>query len=116
MLGTKSKITVTDELKPIHGERSPSLLDRPQRLGILPTQWFWKQENSPIIRWGFALLAGLTVWITVALTDSILVAGLVPPLVLLLANGLLEKYIRQQALKRRRALEQPDDAAQALDD
>ena len=91
-----------------------SLLDRPQPLGILPTQWFWRQEHAPVIRWGFALLAGVTVLVTVALTDSVIVAGLVPPLVLLLANGLLEKYVRQQVAKRR--VELAERTAEALPD
>ncbi|MFO7567535.1 MAG: hypothetical protein R6X02_33130 [Enhygromyxa sp.] len=99
---------MTDQLQPSNDKPPQSLLEHPQRLGILPTQWFWKQQNPPAIRWGFALLAGLTVGVTLLLTDSVLVAGLVPPLVLVLANGLLEKYIRRQVLKRRRALERAD--------
>jgi hypothetical protein len=82
-----------------------SLLDHPQRLGILPTRWFWDQENSPALRWASGLFAGLVVLVTLLLTNNIFVAGLVPPLILLLALGLFEKYIRHQALKRRASAE-----------
>jgi hypothetical protein len=92
---------VTNDLQRAGGNANRSLLDRPQRLGILPSYWFWKQENPPAIRWGFALLAAVTVYLTVMLADSVITAAIIPPLVLLLAQGLLEKYVRRQAMKRR---------------
>src|SRR5690606_659183 len=90
------KITAT-EAKP------RSLLDRPQPLGILPTYWFWRDpETSKLGRWLMAPLAGATV-LVVVLASSFhpLVAGLVAASVMVLATGLLEKYVRHQATKRR---------------
>lgn len=93
---TSSKITAT-EAKP------RSLLDRPQPLGILPTYWFWRDpETSKLARWLMAPLAGVTVLVIVLASNfHPLVAGLVAASVMVLANGLLERYVRHQATKRR---------------
>lgn len=80
------------------------LLDRPQPLGILPTWWFWNQrENWRLVGWGFGLFAAV-ITITIPLLNlHPLMAGLVAAGALMMAIGLLEKYVRHQA-ERRRAL------------
>jgi hypothetical protein len=84
------------------GDSGRSLLDRPQRLGVMPTWWFWRdRENWRYIRWPFTIFV-------VALVMGLALVGLplkaVLPLYLaayFLALGSVEKYIRHQALKRR---------------
>ena len=79
-----------------------ALVDRPQRLGILPTWSFWKQVpervKQPIVYTGFTVTLG-----------TVLFSGFSGPLVggiagvggMLLSLGLVEKYIRHQVAKRR---------------
>jgi hypothetical protein len=75
------------------------LLDRPQRLGILPTRWFW-DENWHLVRWGFGALAAVTYLVLSLISPHPIVGGLIAGAVIVLANGLLEKYVRRQAMKR----------------
>jgi hypothetical protein len=79
------------------------LLDRPQPLGILPSYWFWRDpETSRLASWLLAPLAGVTVLVLMlAWSFNPIVGGLVGALLIVLANGLLEKYVRRQAIKRR---------------
>lgn len=56
-----------------------------------------------------APLAGLGVLIVMFLDPHPLVAGLVVAIALTLANGLLEKYVRRQAIKRRALREAGDE-------
>jgi hypothetical protein len=78
------------------------LLDHPQPLGILPTWWFWNdRKNWRLVGWGFGLLAAIVVLVLPIFHLHPLVGGAIAAAVVVLANGLLEKYIRRQALKRR---------------
>jgi hypothetical protein len=81
------------------------LLERPQPLGILPTRWFWNdRENWRQVRWMFGLLAMGTVMLLSVTSLPLLASVLIAPSVIILANGLLERYIRRKALERRKAL------------
>ena len=99
--------TVTDELQPdelrpvqLEGERH--LLDRPQRLGVLPTWWFWNdRRNWRKVGWAFAILAAATNIILLVVQPPLLHGLAIVTGVMILAIGLLEKYVRHQALKRR---------------
>jgi hypothetical protein len=91
--------TATDQ----SGQREQRhLLDHPQPLGILPTLWFWNDRaNWRRVSWAFGTLGFI---ITIAVFFSHLhplIAGLVAGLTMALAIGLLEKYVRHQAVKRR---------------
>jgi hypothetical protein len=95
--------TATDGVQ--HSEER-YLLDRPQRFGILPTWWFWRdRKNWRMVGWGFGIIAAVTNVILAIVQPHPLIGGLVAGLVIILANGLLEKYVRRQAVKRR-ALEE----------
>jgi len=91
--------TATEREEP-GGERF--LMDRPQRFGILPTRWWWRQPASRrLLVWVFppltlaALLLGAQLGVHPIATAAILLV------VLTIAEGLLEKYIRRQAMRRR---------------
>ncbi|MFO7566893.1 MAG: hypothetical protein R6X02_29890 [Enhygromyxa sp.] len=95
---------MTDELE--HpAPPSRSLLDRPQPLGILPTRWFWTdRKNRRLAGWLFGalvfmMLVMLNAFALHPVLDAVIIAA-----VLLVARGLLEKYVRHKALQRRRAL------------
>ncbi|MFO7563576.1 MAG: hypothetical protein R6X02_13095 [Enhygromyxa sp.] len=83
-------------------EHGRYLMDHPQRLGILPTWWFWSdRKNWRPVRWPFAIAAA-------AMVLALAVVSLPPALefgilmtAYFLALGSVEKYIRHQALKRR---------------
>lgn len=102
--GIGLEIIVTNDLQRVGGEPE-CLLDHPQRLGILPTKWFWRGENWRRARW-LLFIPLFIVFAAANATGSILLAVAAPPIALALMTGLLEKYIRHQALKRRRALGQ----------
>jgi hypothetical protein len=77
------------------------LLDQPQRFGLLPTWWFWnRKDHWALVRGGFALLAGATVFVVSLLDLTPLAAGLVAALTITLALGLLERGIRLRVRKR----------------
>jgi hypothetical protein len=103
---------VTDEIATAERERERYLLDRPQRLGILPTWWFWNdRKNWRLVRWPFAIAVA-------ALVFTLGVLSLPLPLELgillgtyVLALGSVEKYVRRQAMKRRALAErEPTDS------
>lgn len=90
--------TATDALD----TRSRHLLDHPQRLGFLPTWWFWNdRKNWRLVGWAFGVLAAITSIVLLIVAPPPLVGGLIAGAVIILANGLLEKYIRREAMKRR---------------
>jgi hypothetical protein len=92
--------------------RERSLLDRPQRLGILPTWWFWNdRENWRHVGWAFGALVVVMSIVLLFVELSPLVAGLIAGSTILLAQGLLEKYVRRQVIARRRLA-----SAEALDE
>ncbi|MFO7565505.1 MAG: hypothetical protein R6X02_22880 [Enhygromyxa sp.] len=105
---TGSASTVTDDLQRIDSPPR-SLLDHPQRFGILPTKWFWRdndRENWRRIRWWFFVPLLITM-AAVYSTGNMLLFMTVPPVVMVLLLGLLEKYIRHRATKRRAMLGKP---------
>ena len=78
------------------------MLDHPQRLGILPTWWFWNdRENWRHVGWAFGALVVVMSIVLAFVQLRPLVAGLIAGLTILLAQGLLEKYVRGQMMKRR---------------
>ncbi len=85
--------------------RERYLMDRPQALWILPTMWFWNDPaNWRRVR---ALVAVATVLVSLgvgALQLGWLVGGLLGGGSVFLILGLVERYIRRQALVRRREL------------
>lgn len=80
-------------------------MDTPQRFGILPTRWFWKdRSNRRLVGWAFAAVAVASMLIKDLLGLSIWTHAAILIVALLLTEGLLERYIRRQAAKRRLAL------------
>jgi hypothetical protein len=93
---------VTDDLDQLESGGHRSLLDHPQPLGILPTRWFWNdRKNWRLVSWAFGILVFVTLVILDVLGLHWLANVAIIVTVLFLAQGLLEKYIRHQALKRR---------------
>lgn len=98
-----------ETLAPRAPEREPARLDRPQRLGFLPTTAFWQRPDvwkiagPPTGLFVFLWLMMLSLFVVewTPMWASGLIAGLGP----LLFVGLLERYLRSR-LQRRRALAQ----------
>lgn len=86
-------------LMPTEPPRQPVYLDRPQRLGIVPTFAFWNQPEVWRHARGLAATAA-AVWVVVA---GALLSGTMPPLMLGLVGalgmvvllGLLERHVRR---------------------
>lgn len=77
------------------------LLDRPQRLGILPTYRFWNdRDNWSFVQVPQAVAAAVVVLVGV-LALPLVLAVTVAPLSIVLGLGLFERYIRRSARKRR---------------
>lgn len=103
---------MTNELQKTGDETEPGfLLERPQRLGFLPSWWFWNQkENWRLIRLPMVLLV-LVVFVALELVSLPPLLGAVTVAVTLtLALGLAERYVRQKALTRR-AMPEPRSTA-----
>lgn len=84
-------------------ETQGALVDHPQRLGILPTRWFWRDpDNWKLVRGPFAVLSAVVIVLVVSFVRPVLLAGAVGCGVVGLAQGLLERYLRKQVLERRR--------------
>ena len=101
---TRSRATVNDQIQPVVQGTGEYLLDRPQRLGILPSYWFWgRKENYRHIRWPQAILAGVFIFIWGIIPKSLplWLSALVPGVAIVLALGLFERYIRRRAIARR---------------
>lgn len=82
-----------------------SLMDKPQPLGFLPTWWFWRELYRE--RRFRALMALLTLpaWVvTLAWWTFIGDSFLAPVLLVYLTEGLVEKFVRRELLRRRMAL------------
>ena len=80
------------------------LLDRPQRFGILPTWWFWQDKaNWRIARVPVLLImeAAVLAVLLLGLSLPYYAIALVPTFALIFTLGLLERYIRRRATKRR---------------
>ena len=84
--------------------RAPAgaLIDQPQRLGILPTWWFWREpENIKMFRVpNFLIVVGSIVG-TFALIPSWVAMFVMGSTAQVLALGLFERYVRRRALERR---------------
>jgi hypothetical protein len=88
-----------------HAAEQRHLLDRPQPLGFLPMWWFWNNpENWRLVGGAFAILAVITLVALNFVPLPSLAKAAIAGLTIILANGLLEKYVRRQAMKRRCAL------------
>jgi hypothetical protein len=95
--------TSTGEIRRIdERELGAHLLDRPQRLGVLPTWWFWRdRENARLVRW--------PVWVAIAAAFALALtfdlgwiwAGLLPVFTITITLGLIERHIRRRAVQRR---------------
>lgn len=88
--------------------RPGRFLETPQRLGILPTLHFWNRRDVwKSGRWLFAPLAGASALLTglaaTAVDPWLLpLVGLANGLPVVLAHGLLERYIRRKVRERAR--------------
>ena len=82
-----------------------SLMDKPQPLGFLPTWWFWRELYRE--RRFRVLMAVLTLpaWgLTLAWWTFIGNSFLAPVLLVYLVEGLVEKLVRREIVRRRTAL------------
>ena len=85
-------------------------LETPQRLGILPTLHFWNRRDVwKNVRWLMAPLAGMGALTTGLAWDAVNPAmlplvGLASGVPLVLAHGLLERYVRRRVRERRAQL------------
>lgn len=78
-----------------------ALVATPQRFGVLPTRWFWSDdENWRLVRGGFAMFAAIVIIVVGTSGLPIYLVATLPPVVIILALGLLERYIRQRAKAR----------------
>jgi hypothetical protein len=78
------------------------LLEQPQSLGVIPTRWFWRDgANWRLVRWPLAILVASMVVVLGFVRLNPFVEGLIAGAVIALAQGLLERFIRKQACKRR---------------
>lgn len=79
-----------------------SLMANPQPLGLLPTRWFWQdRRNRRIVAAMSAAISFITIVIGGLIGAHPLVVGASLLLTLPLAEGLLERYVRRQVMKRR---------------
>lgn len=73
------------------------LADRPQRLGILPTWWFWNERRNWRLIMGLVIPTMLTVTAVVDLLGGgLLGLALTPALVVTAMLGLVERHIRRR--------------------
>jgi hypothetical protein len=97
MSTSDSQITVT-ELSRTDGDTAQRwLADRPQRLGILPTWWFWNDRRN----WRLIMWLVIPTMLVVAATVDLLGVGtlalaLTPALVVTVSLGLIERTIRRR--------------------
>lgn len=91
-----------------HQERF--LMSRPQRLGILPTLWFWRdvRTDKPVVGMVTGLFTGV---FAMLVGRMLLVAGVSLPLAFVaalflptLGLGIIERGLRRMVIRRRRAL------------
>lgn len=81
-----------------------SLLARPQRLGFLPTMWFWNDWETQRLLMPFVLMSvplfllinGLQLWLRLGAWIPITMSLVVPYLTM----GLVERYVRAQVRLR----------------
>ena len=79
----------------------PAILDRPQPLGFLPTRRFWTDPgNRRVLRIPLMVLAGVVVFAIGVIELPWWAAGLAAMTTVILIQGLFERYIRRQAMRR----------------
>jgi hypothetical protein len=82
-------------------DRPRCLVAKPQRLGIVPTWWFWSDpDNWALVRGPAAVLVGVITFAVAIAGLPPLLAAIVAPLTFLCAVGLLERYIRHAVGRR----------------
>jgi hypothetical protein len=84
-----------------------SLVDRPQRLGFLPTWSFWKDQDVSYVQipiWAAALPLMV---LAVIFGGSGVAVAMVPGTVMVIGLGLLERHIRREVVRRQRAVTEP---------
>lgn len=93
-------------MQPVHVPSSPrALLDRPQRLGLVPTWWFWNDPERyrlalPLVLLLSLPLIPLTFFLVIRFQLHFLliaVSSTFPPYV---ALGLIERHIRSELRRR----------------
>lgn len=86
-----------------------SLMLRPQRLGVLPTWWFWQDLRterpltSMLIGLGMGLFGTFTGHLVLELM-GLPIAIIVGPLAPFLCLGIIERCLRRLVIRRRRTL------------
>lgn len=103
---SKPQHTSPGQIEKARGQSSPSLLDSRQPLGFLPTLWFWRdKENVRLVRWPLWVTIIAAFALAIAIDAGWLVSGLIPVAGILISLGLIERFVRRKALKRRSELE-----------
>lgn len=85
-----------------------ALLDRPQRLGVLPTYWFWNDKERqrlvvPLVALVALPVSPLLFFLTVKLELSILFLLVGSSLYPYWVMGLVERHIRKELRRRRQS-------------
>ncbi|MCY0994707.1 hypothetical protein OV203_46710 [Nannocystis sp. ILAH1] len=82
-----------------------SIMDKPQPLGFLPTWWFWRALYRERRFRVLMVVLTLPAWIlTLAWWTFIGDSFLAPVILVYLTEGLVEKFVRREILRRRMAL------------
>lgn len=77
------------------------MIEHPQRLGVLPTWWFWTDRHSlRLVGPGFGVIPAVTLVALGLLGMHSLVGGGLAGAGVVLIAGLLEKRGREQAIER----------------
>jgi hypothetical protein len=100
-----------------HAPKPGGLLGRPQRLGLMPTWWFWNdKENWRFVRgpFMFLLIASTVALMMLQPALPLWAIAAIPGVVFTITLGLFERYIRRRALDRRKLTEALIEAKPAL--
>lgn len=90
----------------------PGLLAKPQPLGILPTWWFWTDpENWELVARGIMPFYVVVTLVALFVMPHPVLALGAPLVALWLSLGVLERYIRRQALRRRELADESEPPA-----
>ena len=117
-MGTATDPPQPSELVEVEDEHEPpALLERPQPLGFLPSWWFWNDpKNWALIKIPFAIFGVAVVVIVDLLNLPLWATPLAIAGVLVLALGLIERYIRHAAKRRFRPRPEPPALGQERED
>lgn len=87
------------------GAVARSLMDKPQPLGFLPTWWFWRELYREQRFRGLMAVLTLPAWGLTLLWWTFIGSSLLAPVILVyLTEGLVEKAVRREILRRRTAV------------